>query len=76
MSSAPKRIRPCQLLGCLLMKRGNIDVVASWQDVDDLVVLDVTDRCRVARVVATESHKAGLIEADRDRLVQPLAIRL
>ena len=53
---------------------GHVQVVARGQDVDDPVVLDVGDGRRVARVVPAELDEARLVEADRARSVEALAV--
>jgi hypothetical protein len=55
-------------------KTGHVHEVARGQDVDDPVMLDVGDGRGVAGVMAAELHEARLIEADRARFVEALAV--
>jgi hypothetical protein len=58
-----------------VQETGDVDIVAAGQDLDDLVVLDVADRRRVVTLVlCPEADEARLVEPDRARAVEALAV--
>ena len=60
----------------LVQKPCHVNEMTAWQEVDDLMVLDVADRRGVLGLsVPTEPHEAGLVQPDRPGLGQPFAVR-